>query len=315
MLDPEQVRELPDEIGLVSGDIVVAVNDAPHRFDDLEPVADGRILPDVVRQREVVDCLLPDLVGRLDQLLCVFRRELEPLDEEPDDIAPLGRGELAIGVGNVEQDGSRGEPEGVVLLLWLRLGVATAQHVEDFCDAHGIKCIAPEQMRKLLLPPNPFISCMRTDIAQLGNEANAWIFGISPSLDPEKQQTLLRHVDAFLDDWAAHNVPIRGARELREGAFLIVAADENRERSGCSIDRMFGTLRQLERELGVSILDSTRVFYRDNGTVRAADRSTFRSTANAETIVFDTTAEQLSAIRSGAWERRAADSWHRHLIS
>ena len=52
-------------------------------------------------------------------------------------------------------------------------------------------------------------------------------------------------------------MPIQGARELREGSFLIIAADEKREKSGCSIDRMFGTLKSLERELSVQILDST----------------------------------------------------------
>ena len=156
---------------------------------------------------------------------------------------------------------------------------------------------------------------MRVDIDQLSDNAHIWIFGISPALDAEKQSVLLRQVDAFLDQWHAHNVPIRGARELREGSFLIIAADEKREKSGCSIDRMFGTLRQLEGELGVSILDSTRVFVRENGHVRAVGRGDFRQVANAETPVFDVTAEQLGAVRTGAWERRAADSWHRQLLN
>ena len=155
---------------------------------------------------------------------------------------------------------------------------------------------------------------MRKDIDQLGNDAHVWIFGISPSLDEQKSQVLLRQVDTFLDDWAAHGTPIAGARDLREGSFLIVAADENREKSGCSIDRMFGTLRQLERDLGVSILDSNRVFFRDGDGVRAVPRASFASAANAETSVFDVTAERLGDVREGRWERRAADSWHRHLL-
>ena len=155
---------------------------------------------------------------------------------------------------------------------------------------------------------------MRIPIEQLGNNAHIWIFGISPALDPQQSSILLSEVNAFLDDWAAHNVPITGAAELREGTFLIVAADENREKSGCSIDRMFGTLRKLERDLRVEILDSTRVFFRDGQTVRAINRGEFRNAANEETPVFDVTAERLGDIRQGAWERRAADSWHRQLL-
>ena len=155
---------------------------------------------------------------------------------------------------------------------------------------------------------------MRVHIDQLSNEAHVWIFGISPSLDEAKQSVLLRSVDAFLDEWAAHGAGIRGARDLREGSFLIIAADENREKSGCSIDRMFGTLRSLEQQLGVTILDSNRVFFRNDGSVRAVARGEFRSAASPRTVVFDTTAEQLGAVRTGAWERPAAESWHRHLL-
>lgn len=156
---------------------------------------------------------------------------------------------------------------------------------------------------------------MRVNIDQLSNNAHVWIFGISPSLDEAKQATLLRAVDAFLDNWAAHGTPICGARDLREGSFLIIAADEHRDKSGCSIDRMFGTLRALERELDVSILDSTRVFLRHDGGVRAIGRGEFRDAATFDTTVFDTTAETLGAVRTGAWECRAAHSWHRHLLA
>src|SRR5215217_9678562 len=118
---------------------------------------------------------------------------------------------------------------------------------------------------------------MRVNIDQLSNDAHIWIFGISPALDEAQSATLLGQVDDFLDHWAAHGVPIKGARELREGSFLIIAADEKREKSGCSIDRMFGTLKSLERELNVQILDSTRVFLRDRGNVRAIARGEFRN--------------------------------------
>jgi hypothetical protein len=155
---------------------------------------------------------------------------------------------------------------------------------------------------------------MRVPIDQLSNEARIWIFGITPSLDEAKQQQLLATVDAFLDQWAAHGAPIRAARDLRDGSFLIIAADEESEKSGCSIDRMFGTLRQLEQQFGVAILDSGRVFYRDADSVRAVARGDFSNAAGPDTQVFDILAERLGEVRSGSWQRRAADSWHRHLL-
>jgi len=155
---------------------------------------------------------------------------------------------------------------------------------------------------------------MRVNIEQLSNDAYIWIFGISPALDDAKSATLLRNVDAFLDQWASHGTPIRAARDLREGSFLVIAADEQSDKSGCSIDRMFGTLKAMERELGVQILDSNRVFLRDAGAVRAVPRGDFRNAANSDTPVFDVTAERLGDVRDGRWERRAADSWHSALL-
>lgn len=155
---------------------------------------------------------------------------------------------------------------------------------------------------------------MRVNLDQLSNDAYVWIFGISPSLDAQKSDALMRQVNAFLENWASHGTPVPGAAELREGSFLIVAADEHREKSGCSIDRMFGTLKQLERDLGVAILDSNRVFLRDQDGVRAVERSEFRNAATLNTPVFDVTVERLGDVREGAWEKPAAESWHRQLL-
>lgn len=155
---------------------------------------------------------------------------------------------------------------------------------------------------------------MRVNLDQLSNDAYVWIFGISPSLDAPKSDALMRQVNAFLESWAAHGTPIPGAAELREGSFLIVAADEHREKSGCSIDRMFGTLKQLERDLGVAILDSNRVFLRDEAGVRAVERSAFRNAATLDTPVFDITVERLGDVREGGWEKPASESWHRQLL-
>jgi len=156
----------------------------------------------------------------------------------------------------------------------------------------------------------------RIDIDRLGDDSRIWIFGISPTLDEDKTARLLRRIDGFLDQWAAHGASIGSARDVVEGSFLLVGVDRSSETSGCSIDRMFGTLKELERELGVSILDPNRVFVRHgDGRVTAVSRAEFAASCDPDTHVFDTTAERMAEVRSGAWERRAADSWHAQLLS
>jgi hypothetical protein len=156
----------------------------------------------------------------------------------------------------------------------------------------------------------------RTDIDRLGDDSRIWIFAVSPALDEPASVRLLQRVDAFLDQWAAHGTPIDSARDLIEGSFLVIAVDKRSETSGCSIDRMFGILKELERELHVAILDANRIFFRHgDGEVGALPREAFRQNADPDTIVFDTLAERLGEVRTGAWERRPADSWHAQLLA
>ena len=155
----------------------------------------------------------------------------------------------------------------------------------------------------------------QTRIENLPDDARVWVFGISPALDQTKSARFLSRIDTFLAEWAAHGNPITSARDLIEGSFLVISVDHAAETSGCSIDRMFGTLRQLESELGVQILDPNRVFVRHgDGRVGAMTRDEFRDAGDAHTVVFDTLAERLGDVRGGRWQRPAAESWHRQLL-
>ncbi len=156
----------------------------------------------------------------------------------------------------------------------------------------------------------------KVELDRLSDNSTTWVFGITPALDERLAAKVLRSVEAFLDQWTAHNVPVTAGCELRDGRFLIVAAEANSETSGCSIDKLFGLVRSLEGALGLKMLDANQVFFRDaDGTVASTTRSDFRSAATPETVVFDTTAQKLGELRSGAWERPARDSWHAHLLS
>src|SRR6185369_10613771 len=113
-------------------------------------------------------------------------------------------------------------------------------------------------------------------IESMSDASRIWLFGISPALDETKRAQMLEQVDLFLRDWAAHNVPVTSAREILHDSFLLIAVDQASETSGCSIDRMFGLLRQLERDLGVAILDPNRIFVRHgDGRIEAISRADF----------------------------------------
>lgn len=155
----------------------------------------------------------------------------------------------------------------------------------------------------------------RQELNRLDDEARIWVFGITPVLTQSQATRLLAQVDDFTARWNAHGVPVTSGRELREGSFLIIAVDRRSETSGCSIDRMFGLLRQFERDEHVTILDPDRIFYRGGDQlVHAMSRDAFRHSGDRHTIVFDLLAERLGEVRRGTWERPAEASWHARLL-
>jgi len=154
----------------------------------------------------------------------------------------------------------------------------------------------------------------------LPDDARVWVFGASDPLDDALAASLLRRVDAYLDQWAAHGAPLTCARDWRDRRFLVIGVDQSTAgASGCSIDALFRILQGLEQTLGTSLVAGGRVFYRDaRGTVQCVDRATFSARARAgeidgDTPVLDTTLTSLGALRE-QFERPASASWHAQLV-
>ena len=154
----------------------------------------------------------------------------------------------------------------------------------------------------------------------LPNDARVWVFGAADELTQPASERLLDAVDAFLDQWNAHGSPLTCGREWRDGRFLAIGVDQSSAgASGCSIDGLFRTLARLEPELGTSLLDGNRVYYRDpDGHVNAATRKAFGELARegrigAETPTFDTSVTTAAAWRE-QFERPVRESWHAQLI-
>jgi hypothetical protein len=148
----------------------------------------------------------------------------------------------------------------------------------------------------------------------LPDSARVWVFASDRELSGAAADTLLAAVDQFLSQWKAHGMPLRCAREWRDGRFLAIGVDVDAENaSGCSIDGLFRTLQQLERTIGSRLVGGGRVFYRVGSEIRAATRDEFiegikRGEVCGETPVFDTSVTGAKAWRTG-FEQPAGSGW------
>jgi hypothetical protein len=158
----------------------------------------------------------------------------------------------------------------------------------------------------------------RIDFAAIPDRARLWVFVADvPVADPAP---LLNEVDAHLEQWAAHGVPLVSGREFRDDRFLVIAVDEAATgASGCSIDGLFRTIGRVQSLVGADLLASGRVAWRDaSGAIRVTARDQFESLASQgavtpHTRVYGTLAETVGEWRT-RFETSASESWARGLL-
>jgi hypothetical protein len=160
-----------------------------------------------------------------------------------------------------------------------------------------------------------------TSFDKLPDDARVWIFGAAAPVDDIDSAKLLAAVDAFLVQWKAHGHPLTSARDWRDERFLAIGVDQHTEgASGCSIDGLYRTLREVEQAVGSSLVAGGLVFFRGPGDlVCALARDDFealakRGGADGTTSVFDTTITTAGDYRA-RFERPASESWHRALLA
>jgi hypothetical protein len=158
-----------------------------------------------------------------------------------------------------------------------------------------------------------------TSFDSLPDEARVWVFGSSKALSENESNMLLARVDEFLAQWKAHGDPLTAGRSFSNDRFLTIAVDQDAAHaSGCSIDGLFNSLKDLEKKMSTSLLDRSLVYYSDDAGIHAVHRDEFTSLAsdgkvNSETTVFDPTVTTLGEWRA-RFHSKAANSWHSGLF-
>ena len=155
----------------------------------------------------------------------------------------------------------------------------------------------------------------------LPDHARLWVFPSDRSLTSEEQAQVVTSVEAGLHEWVAHGSPVHWGHQIVHDQFLMIGVDESHTAlTGCSIDSAVGRIKKLERDLGLSLLDNSRVFYREQGLVHGVTRSEFKDRIRTgevtrETPVFDNVIEKVGEYRKGLWEIPLAEAWHARAFS
>lgn len=155
-------------------------------------------------------------------------------------------------------------------------------------------------------------------LPSLPDAARVWIHPAAAPLAETAQDDLLERLDAFVTRWSSHQQEVRGGTAVLHDRFVLLAGAkmDGKTPSGCAIDDATHAVDRAADALDVEWVPSLHVLYQtDDGTIAAVSRAAFQDRIDAglittETTVFDPSVTTLGAVRDGAFEQPAGQSWH-----
>jgi len=140
-------------------------------------------------------------------------------------------------------------------------------------------------------------------ISELSEESKVWMFQANRLLSVSDQQNIAIDVADFLNTWTAHNVDLLAASVLLHDLVLVVAVEEAvTGASGCSIDKLFRFVKQLEVKYDVHFFDRMRVAYKLKDDIAESSVADFKklieeNLVSENTLVLNTLSQDLKSVR------------------
>ncbi len=163
--------------------------------------------------------------------------------------------------------------------------------------------------------PTPSIA----HIPHFSPDSRIWVYTSNRPLTQEESDFAQKNLDAFCQQWTAHNQALLARAEVFKHQFIVLMVDETQAgASGCSIDKSVHFLESLGAEIGADFFERMRfAWVDDRGEMRFANRPEFVSliqegNIGSDTLVADTLV-QTKAQLAEKWLVPFSKSWHKRL--
>ena len=138
---------------------------------------------------------------------------------------------------------------------------------------------------------------MLVDFNEISNDSRIWIYSSDKKLSPDQEKYISSKVSNHINNWQAHNNPLKASVAIFENYFIIVALDESfAKASGCSIDTLQNLIQQLEVDLKLSLLNRMNIYIKDKDEIRCIPLSDLMNYANSDTLFYDLTVNYKKAL-------------------
>ena len=149
---------------------------------------------------------------------------------------------------------------------------------------------------------------------QLPPEARVWIYQAGRPLTAPEIMAALPGLARFAEEWTSHGRTLHASAEFLHQQFLVVGLNEGiAGASGCSIDASVRFVAQLEKQLGVDLLEKSQLAFLQAGTVQLVERSGLKAavaagTVGPSTFYFDNTVATKGELDTH-WPRSVRQTW------
>lgn len=144
--------------------------------------------------------------------------------------------------------------------------------------------------------------------------ARVWLYASDKVFTQEEEAIVTSWLTEFIKDWNSHGNSLTAAAQVLHHQIILFAVDESQTPpSGCSIDKSVALLRRIEKQMGISVLDGGRVFYKNHNQIQSVRLPQIKQEVEhqhikADTLILNVQASTMKAVRENLFIP-AAQSW------
>lgn len=99
-----------------------------------------------------------------------------------------------------------------------------------------------------------------SNLHQMPSHARVWVYASDKPLSPSVCEQIKVEAQLFASEWISHHNPVKAVADVLYNTFIVFMVDESmNEVGGCSIDKSFQFVKQLEHKFGLNFFDRLKV--------------------------------------------------------
>lgn len=160
---------------------------------------------------------------------------------------------------------------------------------------------------------------MLVDFNTLPEDSRIWIYQSNRELTAKEVDEVSSKLSEFVNDWRRHGENLKASFTIKYNQFIILGVDKTfNDVSGCSIDASVHTIKMLEQEFDLDLMNKLNVAFKSGDNINTVSLSNFQKfiqddKITSETIVFNNMIQSKSELLTN-WEINASNSWHSRFL-